>query len=64
MTVATNMYQENTITNINDELHSLTELFKYNGWEIETDKELNENIVYSKKGNETEFFKIFHVIIR
>ena len=58
MTVATNMIQENVIININDELHSLTELFKYNGWQIETPDGLSDKIIYSKLGNETEYFKM------
>jgi len=58
MTVATNMLAENTIININDQLKSLTELFKYNGWEIKTRDGLTDNIIYSKLGNETEYFKM------
>lgn len=60
MTFATNMLSENdTIININNELNSLTELFKHNGWtKIKNNDNLAEHITYSKEGNETEFFKI------
>jgi N-acetylmuramoyl-L-alanine amidase CwlA len=60
MTVATNMLSENdTIININNELNSLTELFKHNGWnKIKSIDKLIDHIMYSKQGNETEFFEI------
>jgi hypothetical protein len=50
---------ENRIININTELKLLTELFKCNGWKTEEDNDnLSDHIIYSKPGNETEFFKI------
>ena len=60
MTVASNMLSENdTIININNELNLLTELFKHNGWnKIKSIDKLSDHIIYSKEGNETEFFKI------
>jgi hemolysin activation/secretion protein len=59
MTVVANMLSENTIININNELNSLTELFKHNGWnKIKNNDKLSDHITYSKEGNETEFFKI------
>lgn len=62
MTVATNMLSETTIININDELKSLTNLFKINGWhQIVNDANIKDHIMYSKHGNETEFFEIILV---
>ena len=60
MTVATNMLSENNIViNINNELNLLTELFKHNGWnKIKNNDKLIDHILYSKQGNETEFFEI------
>jgi hypothetical protein len=59
MTIATNMLSENTIININNELNSLTELFKHNGWnKIKNNDKSIDHIMYSKEGNETEFFEI------
>lgn len=59
MTISTNMLSGNTIININNELKLLNELFKCNGWQqIENNDKLSDHIMYSKQGNETEFFKI------
>lgn len=59
MTIVTaDMLTENRIINVNDEIKMLNNLFKTNGWQIETVDKLSESIIYSKKGNETEFFKI------
>jgi len=59
MTVVTaDMLSENRIININDEIKLLTNLFKTNGWQIDTADKISESIIYSKQGNETEFFKI------
>ena len=62
MTIVTSMLSENTtIININNELNSLTELFKHNGWNKNKNNDndnLADHITYSKEGNETEFFKI------
>jgi len=60
MTIVTSMLSENTtIININNELNSLTELFKHNGWnKIKNNDKFADHITYSKEGNETEFFKI------
>jgi hypothetical protein len=53
------MLSGNTIININNELKLLNELFKCNGWQqIENNDKLSDHIMYSKQGNETEFFKI------
>lgn len=57
MTIASNTLVENIIININDELKTLTNLFEYNGWQKNNSK-LTDHIMYSKKGNETEFFEI------
>ena len=58
MTITANTLSENTIININNELHLLNELFKSNGWKSEHSNNLSDYIMYSKPGNETEFFKI------
>lgn len=59
MTIVTaDMLTENRIININDEIKLLNNLFKTNGWQIETVDKLSDSIIYSKQGNETEFFKI------
>ena len=58
MTFDTNMLSDNIIININDELKSLTELFRSNGWKIGYDNKLVDHILYSKPGNETEFFEL------
>jgi len=59
MTVVTgDMLTENRIININNELKILHNLFKSNGWQIDTADKISESIIYSKEGNETEFFKI------
>ena len=58
MTINANTLSGNTIININNELNSLTELFKSNGWKIEHSDKPLDDIMYSKPGNETEFFKI------
>lgn len=61
MTITSNMISDNSdiIININNEFKLLNNLFKSNGWEqIENSDKLSENITYSKKGNETEFFEI------
>lgn len=56
---AANTLSGNTIININNELSLLNNLFKSNGWnKIKNEDELSEHIMYSKPGNETEFFKI------
>ena len=57
MTVAT-MLSETKIININDELKSLTNLFKTNGWQQIDNDNIKDHIIYSKQGNETEFFEI------
>ncbi len=56
--VTADMLTENKIININDEIRVLNNLFKTNGWQIETTNKLEDSIIYSKQGNETEFFKI------
>ena len=58
MTITANTLSENTIININNELKLLNKLFKNNGWKIEHSDKLSDDIMYSKPGNETEFFKI------
>jgi hypothetical protein len=58
MTSANNMLSDNNIINVNDEFKSLNELFNYNGWKIGYDNKLLDHIIYSKPGNETEFFEI------
>lgn len=58
MTITANTLSGNTIININSELSLLNKLFKSNGWQIEHSDELSDDIMYSKPGNETEFFKI------
>ena len=58
MTITANTLSGNTIININNELCLLNELFKSNGWQFERSNELADYIMYSKPGNETEFFKI------
>jgi len=65
MTIASNTFSDNIIININSELKLLDNLFKSNGWhkindlDNDTDNDnLLDNIIYSKHGNETEFFKI------
>jgi hypothetical protein len=58
MTITANTLSGNTIININSELSLLNELFKSNGWKSEYSNNLSDHIVYSKQGNETEFFKI------
>jgi hypothetical protein len=58
MTFATIMASETKIININDELKSLTSLFETNGWKKNINDVITDNIIYSKQGNETEFFEI------
>jgi hypothetical protein len=51
--------KNDTIININNELNLLTELFEHNGWnKIKNNDKLIDHIMYSKQGNETEFFEI------
>ena len=58
MTNAANTLSGNTIININNELSLLNKLFKSNGWQVEHSNNTSDDIMYSKPGNETEFFKI------
>ncbi len=58
MTITANTLSGNTIININNELNLLNKLFKSNGWKFEDSDKLSDHIIYSKPGNETEFFKI------
>ena len=58
MTITANTLSGNTIININNELSLLNKLFTSNGWQIDKSDELSDSIMYSKLGNETEFFKI------
>jgi hypothetical protein len=58
MTITANTLSGNTIININNELSLLNKLFKSNGWQIEHSNNISDDIMYSKPGNETEFFKI------
>ena len=58
MTITANTLSGNTIININSELNLLNELFKSNGWKVEHSNNTSDHIMYSKPGNETEFFKI------
>ena len=58
MTFTANMLSENTIININDEIKSLTNLFQTNGWQQINNDNLRDHIIYSRQGNETEFFEI------
>jgi hypothetical protein len=53
MTITANTLSGNTII----ELNSLNELFKTNGWQ-QIEHSDKDHIMYSKPGNETEFFKI------
>jgi hypothetical protein len=58
MTITANTLSGNTIININNELSLLNKLFKSNGWQVEHSNNTSDDIMYSKPGNETEFFKI------
>ena len=58
MTASDNMLSQYTIININSELNFLNKLFKSNGWQIEHSNTQSDDIMYSKPGKETEFFKI------
>jgi uncharacterized protein related to proFAR isomerase len=59
MYLALNMLSENDDdNNVINEFKILTQLFAHNGWKNNINNRSLEHIMYTKIGNETEFFEI------